>query len=79
MGLFLSKALLDLMGGHISVQSEPNVGTVFIFDVLCTRLPDNTPIDVDDDVRAERPIVSSTQSIQPSQPTPSTPLQILGA
>jgi len=47
MGLFITKALLDVMGGSIAVASEPGRGTTFTVVIPCERLPDDTPIDVD--------------------------------
>ncbi len=35
LGLFISRKLVEFMGGQISVLSEPNKGSVFSFDIHC--------------------------------------------
>ena len=62
MGLFLSKGLLDLMGGHISVDSEPDVGSTFTVEVPCTLLPDDSPLDPEEDIRHDQPSMAGASS-----------------
>ena len=74
MGLFITKALLDVMGGSIAVASEPGRGTTFTVVIPCERLPDDTPIDVD----VPGLIVPAGRDAEPLPPTqhgqpPSTP------
>jgi len=47
MGLFISRALLDVMGGRVVLDSEPGRGSTFTVVIPCERLPDDTPIEVE--------------------------------
>ena len=47
MGLFISKALLDLMNGQIHVESEPGHGSTFSVAIPCMRTDDDAPIDAE--------------------------------
>ena len=52
LGLSISKALIDLMGGEISVTSEPDVGTEFKFYVIAASYEGEQQLEVDQNVFA---------------------------
>ncbi len=61
LGLFISRKLVEFMGGKISVVSEPGKGSVFSFDIRCEA--------------AARAEIASTEvhrvaSLAPGQPSP---------
>jgi CheY-like chemotaxis protein len=59
MGLYITRALLDLMGGSIRVASRPSQGTTFTVTVPCELLDGDAALDNDEDVRPDRPLVKA--------------------
>jgi signal transduction histidine kinase/CheY-like chemotaxis protein len=41
LGLTISRQLVEMMGGHISLESEPNTGSVFSFTIKLKKQADN--------------------------------------
>lgn len=44
LGTTISKQLVELMGGHIWVESEPDIGSTFAFRILLTPIEVNKPL-----------------------------------
>src|SRR5204863_783565 len=43
LGLSISRRLVELMGGHIGVESEPGKGSRFSFTIVCRRAAEAAP------------------------------------
>lgn len=70
-GLVITRSLIDLMGGHISVQSQEGLGSAFRIDLpLCQAALDGaeSPLATDAPVEAE----TSERAVHPERDTPPT-------
>lgn len=64
LGLAISSQLVELMGGKISLKSEPEVGSTFSFDAVFEKVGENEPVSQDLKRRAKdlRVIVADPNS-----------------
>jgi signal transduction histidine kinase len=79
LGLYISKALVEVQGGRISLESEKDKGTTVTFYIRCKRAarPDTTPVSRNPS-KGQASTVESAMEPEPVTPKPrSSPLNIL--
>jgi CheY-like chemotaxis protein len=70
LGLSISKQLIELMGGHIGLESEPNVSTTFFFTGWFGYLSEPKPADVPADVSTCPASLTESASEKPTMNLP---------
>lgn len=80
LGLYISKRIIELMGGQLTVQSEVGKGTTFNFTLPIMGTVDIQPAPVDpkpSPQAVQTPSAPATPAVPPTSPTAPSPIQPL--